>query len=88
MSSNFFKKLPMMHISVRHDIFCNFSSCVINVENKDKKPFFVSHFHKVLRPRPLTPFVYASSFAPNEMPETLKGRSFGSNLGKLSFQSF
>ena len=55
-----------MHISVRHDIFCNFSSGVINVKNKDKKPFFAAHFHKVLMPRPLTPFDYTSSFAPNK----------------------
>ena len=55
-----------MHISLRHNIFYNFSSGVINVENKDKKPFFAAHFHKVLMPHPLTPFDYTSSFAPNE----------------------
>ena len=46
----------VMHISVRHDIFYNFSSGVKNVENKEKKPFFVGHFHKFLRLHPLTPF--------------------------------
>ena len=57
MSSNFNKIfLPVMHISVRHDIFYNFSSGVINVKNKEKKKFFVAHFYKVFRPRPLTPF--------------------------------
>ena len=45
-----------MHISVRHGIFYNFSSDAINDENKDKKPVFLAHFHKVFRPRPLTPF--------------------------------
>ena len=45
-----------MHISVSHNIFYNLSSGVVNFENKDKKPFFVAHFHKILRLRPLTPF--------------------------------
>ena len=30
-----------MHISVRHDIFYNFSSDVINVKNKEKKARFL-----------------------------------------------
>ena len=38
-SSNFNKILPVMHISVRHDIIYNFSSGVINVKNKEKKFF-------------------------------------------------
>ena len=38
-----------MHISVRHDVIYNFSSGVINVKNKEKKIFFVAHFHKVFR---------------------------------------
>ena len=45
-----------MHISVRHNIFYNFSYGVINVENKKKNSFFVVHFHKVFRPRPLMHF--------------------------------
>ena len=38
-----FKKkiVPVMHISVRHGISYNFSSGVINVENKDKKTRFL-----------------------------------------------
>ena len=55
MSSNFNKLLPVIHISVRHDIFYNFSSGVKNIENK-KKSFFVVHFHKLFRQRPLMPF--------------------------------
>ena len=43
-----------MNISVRHDIFYNFSSGVINGENKGKL-FFVAHIHKVFRQSPLTP---------------------------------
>ena len=45
-----------MHISVRHGIFYNFSSDAINDENKDKKPIFLAHFHKVFRARSLAPF--------------------------------
>ena len=50
------KFLPVMHISVRHDIFYDFSSGIINVKNKEKKTIFVAHFHKVFKPRPLTSF--------------------------------
>ena len=46
----------MMHVILRHDIFYNFSSGVINVESQVKNPFFVAHVHKVFRPCPLTPF--------------------------------
>ena len=42
-----------MHIN---DIFYNFSSGVISVENKEKNPFFVAQFHKFFWSRPLTPF--------------------------------
>ena len=45
-----------MRISVTHGILYNFSSGKINVENKEKKPFFVAHFHKFFRPRPLMSF--------------------------------
>ena len=51
-----------MHISVRHDTFYNFSSGVISVENKENNPFFVTHFHNVFRPRPLTPFDFHPKF--------------------------
>ena len=47
-----------MHISVRHDIFYNFSSGVIDVENKDT---FIGYGLR-------RPSIYASSFAPNERP--------------------
>ena len=56
MSSILKKIVPVMYISERHGIFYNFSSSAINVKNKDKEPFFIAHFHKVFRPRPLTPF--------------------------------
>ena len=45
-----------MHISVRHDVFHNFLSAVINVQNKRQNPFLVAHFHKFFRPHPLMPF--------------------------------
>ena len=51
-----------MHISVRHDIVYNFSSGVINVENKEKKAFFAALFYKVFRPRPQTPFDLRPTF--------------------------
>ena len=38
------KIVPVMHISVRHGIFYNFSSDAIHDENKDKKPVFYSPF--------------------------------------------
>ena len=38
------KFLPVMHISVIHDVFYNFSSGVINVENKE----FLAVFHSIL----------------------------------------
>ena len=38
------KFLPVMHISVIHDVFYNFSSGVINVENKE----FWAVFHSIL----------------------------------------
>ena len=43
----------MMHISVRHHIFYDFSSGVTNVKNKEKKKtFVVVHFYKVFKPCP------------------------------------
>ena len=51
-----------MHISVRHDIFLNFSSGVINVKNKEKKLLFVAHLHEVFKLRFLTPFDPSSKF--------------------------
>ena len=38
------KFLPVILVSVGHDIFYNFSSGVINAKNKGKKPFFCSPF--------------------------------------------
>ena len=62
------KFLPVMHISVRHDIVYNFSSDVINVENKEKKrflqPFFIRFLGHALR----HPFIYTPHFAPKERP--------------------
>ena len=58
-----------MHISVRHDIFYYFASGVLNIKNEEKKIDFVAHFHKVFRPRLLTPFDLR--FAPNERPHRL-----------------
>ena len=67
MSTNFEKFVPVMHISVRQGAFYNFSRGVIDVKNKDKKPYFVAHFHKVFRPHPLTLFnLRLKHFAPNE----------------------
>ena len=43
-----------MHISVIHDIFYHFSSGVMNVENKENNPLFVTHYCKVFIPCPLT----------------------------------
>ena len=61
------KNVSVMHISVRHCTFYNFSRSIINVKNKDKRPYFVAHFHKVFRPRPLTVFdLRLKRFAPNE----------------------
>ena len=61
------KNVSVMHISVRHCTFYNFSRSIINVKNKDKRPYFVAHFHKVFRPRPLTVFdLRLKHFAPNE----------------------
>ena len=61
------KIVSVMHISVRHCTFYNFSRGVINVKNKDKKPYYVAHFHKVFRPHPLTVFdLRIKRFAPNE----------------------
>ena len=52
MSSNFNKIL-----SVRHDIYYNFPSGIINVENKgNDSPFFVTRFCEVFRSYPPTPF--------------------------------
>ena len=62
MSSNFNKIFKVMHISVRHDILYNFSSGVIDVKNKEKKTFFVTHFLKFFRPGPLTPFHLRTKF--------------------------
>ena len=42
------KLLPVMHISVRHDIFYNFSSDVINVKNKEKNRFLLPIFIRIL----------------------------------------
>ena len=35
-----------MHVSVRHDLFYNFSSGVMNVKNKEKNPVFCSPLSK------------------------------------------
>ena len=77
-----------MHISVRHDIFYNFSSGVKNVENKEKKPFFVGHFHKFLRLHPLTPFDSRPKFcakwkALQTLPNSWRC-SLGSNFREVS----
>ena len=81
------KFVPVMHTSVRHDVFYNFSSRVTNVENKDKKPFFIVHFHKVLRPRPLTPFdlrlTFCSKWKVLQSYITLEDSSFGSNFREV-----
>ena len=64
-----FKKIivPVMYLSVTHCTFYSFSRGVINVENKDKKSYFVAHFHKVFRPHSLTPFnLRLKRFAPND----------------------
>ena len=66
-SSNFKKNVPVMHISVKHGAFYNFSRGVINVENKDKKPYFVARFLKVFSAHPLRPFnLRLKRFTPNE----------------------
>ena len=46
MRSHFNKILPVMHVSVRHDLFYNFSSGVMNVKNKEKKLVFCSPLSK------------------------------------------
>ena len=59
------KNVPVMHISVRHGIFYNFSKRVINVHkkiNKDKTRFFVAHFYKDFRSRPLVPLDLSLNF--------------------------
>ena len=77
-----------MHISVRHDIFYNFSSGVINVKNKEKNPAFVAHFHKVFRPHPLMPFDLPPRFCAKwkalQCYITLKDSSFGSTFREVS----
>ena len=59
----------VIHISVSHDHFYNFSSGVINVERK--KTFFVAYFH-VFRPRFLTPFDLHHKFVSHERPNRVK----------------
>ena len=62
-----------MYISVTHCTFYNFSKGEINFENKDKKPYFVAHFHKVFNPRSLTPFnLHLKRFSPNERSYRVK----------------
>ena len=46
MRSHFNKILPVMPVSVRHDLFYNFSSDVMNVKNKEKNPVFCSPLSK------------------------------------------
>ena len=46
MRSHFNKMLPVMHVSVRHDLFYNFSSDAMNVKNKEKNPVFCSPLSK------------------------------------------
>ena len=41
-----------MHISVRHDMFYNFSNSMINVKNKEKKPVFWGPFSKGFKVTP------------------------------------
>ena len=41
--------LPVLHICVRHDIFLQFFKRLINFKNKEKKPVFLAHFHKVFK---------------------------------------
>ena len=76
-----------MHITVTHDIFYNFSSGVINVENKGKKQFFVAHFHKVLRPCPLAFFDLRVKFCTKwkvlQSYRTLEDSSFGYNFREV-----
>ena len=77
-----------MHISIRHDIFYNFSSTVINVENKEKNPFFIAYFHKVFRPCLLTPFDLHPKFCAKWKAlwryKTLEDSSFGSYFREAS----
>ena len=61
----------VIHISVSHDHFYNFSSGVITVENKEKKTFFAAYFH-VFRPRFLTPFDLHHKFVSDERPNKVK----------------
>ena len=50
-----------------------------------KKKFFVAHFHKFFRPRPLTPFDSRPKFCANMNDlQTLEDSSFGSNFGEFS----
>ena len=44
MSSNFNKILPVMHVSVRYDTGYNFSTSIINAENKEGKKHFCCPF--------------------------------------------
>ena len=82
------KFLPVMHIIVRHDIFYNFSSGVVSVKNKEKKSFFVAHFHKVFRPRPLSPFDSRPRFCAKWKVLwsciTLEDSIFGSNFREVT----
>ena len=87
MSSIFLRFLTVMDISVRHDIFYNFSSGVINVKNKEKNLFFLLPifirflFHALWRPS-----IYAPSFVPNERPcrdHNSWRHSFGSNFTEV-----
>ena len=77
-----------MHINVRHDIFYNFSSGVINVENKEKTHFLQPIFVRCLVPHPLMPFDSSPKFCTklntSQSCITLKDSSFGSNFRELS----
>ena len=73
-----------MHICVRHDTIYDFSSGLINVGYKEKKPLFVAHFHEVFGSRPLTPYDFRPKFCAKwktwYIYVTLKDNSFGSNF--------
>ena len=54
-------------------------------KKKKKENVFVAHFHKAIRPRPLTPFHLPPSFVPNE--RFIKLHNPGKFLEDSSFDS-
>ena len=76
-----------MHISGRYDVFNDFQSDVIHVENKENNSFFVTHFHIVFRPYPLTPFDKHPKFCVKwkvlQSYIILEESSFGSNFRRV-----